>query len=106
MFEGKQEVPTESVIAELTALSKSRHFTPASQLIFATAVALISTNHARPVYRHAVRPGDYVVDRFGVEVQTSKPINEGDTLTVYVEEGGKAYARPDAEFQERFTPKG
>jgi hypothetical protein len=105
MTEGKLEISTSRVIEELTGYSKSRYFTQGTQDVFAAAVELLRNAYDLPLFDHVHRPGDFAVKHTGVEVQTSQPIKEGDRLTIYVEEGGKIYARPDDEFRERFKPK-
>lgn len=51
-------------------------------------------------FRHVKSRGIYARVRYGVEVQTSRPIVEGDTLTIYVGKGGKVWARLDEEFDD------
>lgn len=53
-----------------------------------------------PTHRHRARGSLYRVTAVRVEVQTSRPIVEGDTLTVYVGEDGKMWARLDSEFND------
>jgi hypothetical protein len=50
--------------------------------------------------RHLKRGSDYDVLLEEVNVQCAKPINEGDLLAVYVEDDGKAWARPKTEFND------
>lgn len=49
---------------------------------------------------HIKRGSTYTVERQGAEVQTSRPIVEGDMITVYVGTDGKAWARLDEEFND------
>lgn len=50
--------------------------------------------------RHLKRGSDYDVVMEQVSVQCAGPINEGDILSVYVEEDGKGWARPKDEFND------
>ncbi|MCS4089879.1 hypothetical protein [Rhizobium sp. BK176] len=50
--------------------------------------------------RHLNRGSDYDVMREEVSVQTSRPIQEGDVLTVYVEPDGRGWARLRDEFND------
>lgn len=60
-----------------------------------------------PTHRHVARGTDYRVTSTGGEVQTSRPIVEGDTLTTYVDAGGKVWHRLDSEFNDgRFVAIG
>lgn len=50
-------------------------------------------------WRHKERGSTY--QRFGgAEVQTSRPIKEGDVLTIYIDTAGKLWARPVEEFHD------
>lgn len=59
-----------------------------------------ATPIANPTHRHIKRGSTYTVERHGAEVQTSRPIVEGDTITVYVGTDCKAWARLDEEFND------
>lgn len=50
----------------------------------------------RPTHRHINRGSSYKRVFEKVEVQTSRPIVEGDELTVYRSKEGKVWARLDA----------
>lgn len=59
----------------------------------------------RPTHRHLKRGSVYDVERRCVQVQTSRPIVEGDLLVVYVGAGDHAWARLHEEFDDgRFEP--
>lgn len=53
-----------------------------------------------PTVRHKKRQSTYLRAFEDVEVQTSRPIVEGDKLTIYIGESGKVWARLDEEFND------
>lgn len=57
-----------------------------------------NTLDAFEFFRHLKRGGLYARVLHGAEVQTARPIVEGDKVTVYCGEGGKFYVRLDEEF--------
>ena len=90
--------------AELTELTKSRHFTDAVKLTFKRAAELLQQG---PTFHHVNRGSDYEVIFPVAEAQCTAPILEGDKVTVYVAlEDGKPWVRPQPEFDEpgRFIP--
>jgi len=72
---------------------------PAGRTVLRHAVAR-QIDLDEPTHRHRARGTLYRIDAVRVEVQTSRPIVEGDTLTVYVGEDGKKWARLDSEFND------
>ena len=64
---------------------------------------LIATNTFRR-FRHLKRGTSYIEIGCG-EVQSDRPIHEGDVLVVYIGEDGKIWLRPEGEFDDgRFQP--
>jgi hypothetical protein len=62
--------------------------------------AVLRDDMKAPTHRHRKRGSSYRVTAARVEVQTDRPIVEGDTLTIYVGEDGKCWARLDSEFND------
>lgn len=57
-----------------------------------------------PTHRHLKRGSVYAQLGLG-QVQSSRPIVEGDVLTIYRAENGSLWARPEQEFNDgRFKP--
>lgn len=78
-------------------------------LLAEAAVALAAQADVRPRWRHLKRGSTYVEIGRG-EVQSSKPIAEGETLVAYRAHDGRLWFRPASEFDDgrfvRIDPEG
>lgn len=81
-----------------------KHMPAVTMLPFGRAVlrraAVLRDDLKEPTHRHRKRGSLHRITAVRVEVQTDRPIVEGDTLTIYVGEDGKKWARLDSEFND------